>query len=143
MKLNFSTGICIGLFALSFQWFILGGGGLGSQRKILFIVLVSQKMIRVSPVALSHMFKKSRNMFFYVKSGGCNGFEYVLEPCDTAPKNSELHQEPDGALHICNMSTLYLLGTEIDWKEDIMGSRFVFSNPNARSKCGCGSTFSV
>ena len=100
-------------------------------------------MIRVSSLASAQMFKKSRNMFFYVKSGGCNGFEYVLEPCGTSPKNSESQQEPDGVLHVCNMSTLYLLGTEIDWKEDIMGCRFVFSNPNAQSMCGCGSTFSV
>lgn len=38
---------------------------------------------------------------------------------------------------------LHLLGTEIDWKEDTTGSRFVFDNPNANSMCGCGATFST
>lgn len=104
-------------------------------------------MISVSSLAYKHMFKNSKNMFFYVKAGGCNGFEYVLEPCEAAPQNSESHKEsnwdPGVAIHICKMSTLYLLGTRIDWKEDIMGSRFVFKNPNAQNMCGCGSTFSV
>lgn len=93
------------------------------------------------------MFKHSKNMFFYVKSGGCNGLEYVLEPCTSAPQNSESHKEdhwePGVNLHVCNMSTLYVLGTTIEWKEDIMGCRFVFNNPNAHNMCGCGSTFSV
>tara|TARA_B110000858_G_C17410289_1_gene296445 strand:- start:41 stop:343 length:303 start_codon:yes stop_codon:yes gene_type:complete len=100
-------------------------------------------MISISKLASEHMFKNSRNIFFYVKSGGCNGLEYIIKPCTTPPKNTEPQKERYGTLHICNMSILYLVGTEINWKEDVMGSRFIFSNPNAQNKCGCGSTFSV
>ena len=40
------------------------------------------------------------------------------------------------------MSLIHLLGTEIDWKKDIMGESFHFNNPMAKSKCGCGTSFS-
>ena len=46
-------------------------------------------------------------------------------------------------INVCGKSLLYLLGTNVDWKEDYMGNRFVFENPNASSKCGCGTTFSI
>jgi len=44
---------------------------------------------------------------------------------------------------VCGKSMFLVIGTEIDWKEDYMGSRFEFNNPNAKGMCGCGSTFSV
>ena len=46
-------------------------------------------------------------------------------------------------VYICNKSLLFLIGTTIDWKKNIMGETFVFNNPNATSKCGCGSSFSA
>ena len=46
-------------------------------------------------------------------------------------------------LVVDNNSIFYLIGTEIDWKNDIMGNRFEFNNPNANGTCGCGNTFSV
>jgi len=100
--------------------------------------------IRVSAAAAAEMFKRSKQLFFYCKSGGCNGLEYVLEPTLTKPEATDtMHLTTGVRLHVCDQSMFYLLGTEIDWKEDTMGSRFVFANPNAKSKCGCGSTFST
>ena len=78
-----------------------------------------------------------------IKSGGCNGFEYVLEPVVEKPSNVETQVFKNVQLYTCNISMLHLLGTQIDWKEDMMGSRFVFENPNANSACGCGATFST
>ena len=49
----------------------------------------------------------------------------------------------DTNIWLCHRSTLYLLGTEIDWLEDTMGNRFIFTNPNADSSCGCGKTFNI
>jgi iron-sulfur cluster assembly accessory protein len=100
--------------------------------------------IRVSRLASCEMLKRSKELFLYCKSGGCNGLEYVLEPCDAKPVDSETQILDSGvSLHTCNQSMFYLLGTGIDWQEDVMGSRFIFSNPNAKSMCGCGSTFST
>jgi len=100
--------------------------------------------IRVTNAASYQMWRRSKHLFFYCKSGGCNGFEYALENITTPPKNVESQLLDHGTtLHTCNQSMLYLLGTVIDWKEDTMGSRFIFENPNANSMCGCGATFST
>lgn len=79
---------------------------------------------------------------FSLKSGGCNGFEYKFETTDNELTNKyELHVQDNLKVHICGKSIMYVLGTEIDWKEDIMGQGFIFENPNATSTCGCGTSF--
>ena len=83
-------------------------------------------------------------ILFNVKGGGCNGLQYNLEPTNSKPlKIDEIVKVDKLKINVCGKSLLYLLGTEIDWREDYMGSRFIFNNPNASSKCGCGTTFSV
>lgn len=99
--------------------------------------------IRVTARAAVEMANRSARLLFSCKAGGCNGFEYVLEPCTTPEKADKQVVSSQVTLFTCHMSLLHLLGTEIDWKEDTMGSRFVFNNPNAESKCGCGATFST
>lgn len=94
---------------------------------------------------LSKIAKETNNQHirFYVKGGGCNGFNYKLEPTNEVPeKRDEIIKRENYVLSICNMSLIHLLGTEIDWKKDIMGESFHFNNPMAKSKCGCGTSFS-
>lgn len=99
--------------------------------------------IRVTQIAITQMSKRGSDLLFYCRTGGCNGFEYVLDPV-TNVEDAEKQKLSDNVnLWTCNKSMLYLLGSEIDWKEDTMGSRFVFNNPNAISMCGCGATFST
>ena len=87
---------------------------------------------------------KSKYILFSVEGGGCNGFKYNLEPNNEEPnKIDEIVNLEDLKINVCGKSLLYLLGTTIDWKEDFMGSRFTFENPNATAKCGCGTTFSI
>ncbi len=92
----------------------------------------------------SILLKSNKNAIrFYVKGGGCNGFNYKLKPTNEIPDNLDEIVKIDGVeIHICNSSTMHLLGTHIDWKEDIMGQGFHFENPMAQSKCGCGTSFS-
>jgi iron-sulfur cluster insertion protein len=66
----------------------------------------------------------------FVQGGGCSGFQYGFT------KNGV-------SLLIDAMSYQYLLGAEIDYKEDLQGAQFVIKNPNATTTCGCGSSFSV
>ena len=81
-------------------------------------------------------------VLFYLKSGGCNGFEYNFKPTNMSiSKNEDLHIQDDLKIYICGKSTMYVLGTHIDWKEDMMGQGFIFDNPNAKSLCGCGISF--
>lgn len=78
-----------------------------------------------------------------VKGGGCSGFSYALDLTET---KSESDEEFDihGIKVICDTkSYLYLNGTTLDFKDEIMGRGFTFSNPNASHSCGCGSSFSV
>ncbi|MEZ6318747.1 MAG: iron-sulfur cluster insertion protein ErpA [Phycisphaerales bacterium] len=78
-----------------------------------------------------------------VKGGGCSGFSYVLDLTETQ-KDSDEVIEQHGITIICDpKSLLYLAGTIIDFKDEIMGRGFVFKNPNATTTCGCGSSFAV
>ncbi len=78
-----------------------------------------------------------------VKGGGCSGFSYVLDLTESQ-KESDEQFEQHGIKIICDpKSLLYLNGTQIDFKDEIMGRGFVFQNPNATSSCGCGSSFSA
>lgn len=78
-----------------------------------------------------------------VKGGGCSGFSYVLDLTEKRKDSDELFEQ-HGIRVICDpKSLLYLGGTTVDFKDEIMGRGFVFSNPNATSSCGCGSSFSA
>jgi iron-sulfur cluster assembly accessory protein len=78
-----------------------------------------------------------------VKGGGCSGFSYLLDLTESQKDHDE-EFEQNGIKVICDpKSLLYLNGTTIDFKDEIMGRGFVFQNPNATSSCGCGSSFSA
>jgi iron-sulfur cluster assembly protein len=84
-----------------------------------------------------------------VRGGGCSGFSYSLDLVEDEPGESDEQFESHGVKILCDMkSHIYLAGesgdTHIDFKDDqMMGSGFVFKNPNATSTCGCGSSFSA
>jgi len=78
-----------------------------------------------------------------VKGGGCSGFSYLLDLTEQYGDQDEAFEQ-HGVRVICDpKSYLYLDGTTIDFKDEVMGRGFVFSNPNATSTCGCGSSFSA
>ena len=72
--------------------------------------------------------------------GGCAGFEYKWSFEDTIGEHDELIEN---VLLIDNIHELALFDMELDFKKDIFGSEFVFNNPNAKSSCGCGTSFSL
>jgi iron-sulfur cluster insertion protein len=75
----------------------------------------------------------------FVQGGGCSGFQYGFTLDE---EHNEDDFEVNGVL-IDSMSMQYLSGAVIDYKEDINGSQFSISNPNATTTCGCGSSFGV
>jgi iron-sulfur cluster assembly protein len=78
-----------------------------------------------------------------VKGGGCSGFSYFLDVTDKPAEDDEVF-ESNGVRVICDpKSYLYLGGTEVDYKDDLLKGGFVFNNPNAKRSCGCGSSFSA
>ena len=101
----------------------------------------------------------------YVTGGGCSGFQYgftfdeVIQPDDTVINkkvntNKEKEEGEAGGeaggevggtvqLLVDALSFQYLVGAEIDYKEDIEGEQFIIRNPNAKTTCGCGSSFTT
>jgi iron-sulfur cluster assembly protein len=78
-----------------------------------------------------------------VKGGGCSGFSYLLDLTEQQRDTDEAFEE-HGVKVVCDpKSYLYLNGTTIDFKDEVMGRGFVFNNPNATSSCGCGSSFTA
>jgi iron-sulfur cluster insertion protein len=79
----------------------------------------------------------------FVQGGGCSGFQYGFT-FDEIVNDDDTSMEKNGVtLLIDSMSYQYLVGAEIDYKDDLEGAQFVIKNPNATSTCGCGSSFSV
>ena len=79
-----------------------------------------------------------------VKGGGCSGFSYMLDLTEETKSDADEEMDSQGIKILCDMkSYLYLNGTEIDFKDEVMGRGFVFKNPNATSTCGCGSSFTA
>ena len=79
----------------------------------------------------------------FIRGGGCSGFQYGFQ-FDEAAADDDIKIARDGVEVLVDMLSLqYLNGAEIDYLDDIMGSRFLVNNPNAATTCGCGSSFSI
>ncbi len=79
----------------------------------------------------------------FVQGGGCSGFQYGFT-FDEIVNEDDTKMEKNGVtLLIDAMSLQYLVGAEIDYKDDLDGAQFVIKNPNATTTCGCGSSFSA
>ncbi len=79
-----------------------------------------------------------------VKGGGCSGFSYVIQFEDSPPKEKDLLFEIEGIkVLVDKKSILYLNGTILNWEKTLMHQGFKLDNPNEKSKCGCGTSFTV
>lgn len=85
----------------------------------------------------------------YVQGGGCSGLQYGFAFVDE-PEDMDLPLEKEITVDgkkvtvnflVCGISLTYLEGATIDYREDVKGSQFVITNPNANTTCGCGSSF--
>ena len=79
----------------------------------------------------------------FVQGGGCAGFQYGFTFDEVANDDDATMTKNGVSLLIDPISYQYLVGAEIDYKEDLHGSQFVIRNPNAITTCGCGSSFAV
>ena len=77
-----------------------------------------------------------------VKGGGCSGLSYTFAWERAAQLGDHVFQGPDGAqIFVDKKSLLFLKGTVLDYDTSLIGKGFVFNNPNAKTSCGCGSSF--
>lgn len=79
----------------------------------------------------------------FVQGGGCSGFQYGFTFDEAVNEDDTVLDKNGVQLLIDPMSFQYLVGAEVDYKEDLEGAQFVIRNPNASTTCGCGSSFSV
>jgi iron-sulfur cluster insertion protein len=79
----------------------------------------------------------------YITGGGCSGFQYGFE-FDEASNEDDVAVHRDGVTLVVDpLSLQYLMGAEVDYRESLQGAQFVIRNPNAKTTCGCGSSFSA
>ena len=78
-----------------------------------------------------------------VKGGGCSGLTYVLDLVDTLKEDDKVIEEHGLKLGIDRKSYVFLAGTSLEYSGGLNGKGFVFNNPNAKTTCGCGTSFGV
>lgn len=79
----------------------------------------------------------------FVQGGGCSGFQYGFTFDEEVQEGDTEIENCGVTLLVDPMSVQYLMGAEIDYREDLSGAQFIIRNPNATTTCGCGSSFSV
>jgi iron-sulfur cluster assembly accessory protein len=109
-----------------------------------------ESMLRITPVAATKVneireaegIEGTMALRLRVVGGGCAGFSYDLYFDE--PTEVDRQFEVAGVKCVVDeMSLMYLVGTEVDYVEGLQGAGFKFQNPNVKSTCGCGSSFSV
>ena len=109
-----------------------------------------ESMVHITPVAATKVneirdaegIEGNMALRLRVVGGGCAGFSYDLY-FDEAAEVDRQFEIQGVKVVVGEMSLMYLVGTEIDYVEGLQGAGFKFNNPNVKSTCGCGSSFSV
>jgi iron-sulfur cluster insertion protein len=109
-------------------------------------------MINVTPAAASKITellaeenKPGAGLRVFVQGGGCSGFQYglMIDEGDGDPSSDQVFTSNGVRLVVDPISIRYLEGAEVDFVDNMAGGGFTIKNPNAKSTCGCGSSFSA
>ena len=79
----------------------------------------------------------------FITGGGCSGFSYGFTFDDAVAEDDAVVERDGVTMLVDSLSYQYLLGAQVDYKEDLQGAQFVVANPNASSTCGCGNSFAI
>ena len=79
----------------------------------------------------------------YVTGGGCSGFQYGFKFDSEVAFDDDVIEFDNFSVLLDSMSYPYLYGSTLDFVEDLSGSKFVINNPNAKTTCGCGESFTI
>lgn len=79
----------------------------------------------------------------FIQGSGCSGFSYGFQLDDVRAEDDYVVEKAGINLLVDPMSYQYLVGATVDYKVDLMGAKFTIDNPNTKSTCGCGESFSV
>jgi iron-sulfur cluster assembly accessory protein len=109
-------------------------------------------MIHVTPTAASKITellaeenKQNAGLRVFVQGGGCSGFQYglMIDEGEGSSESDEVFESNGIRLLVDPISSRYLVGAEVDFVDNMAGGGFTIKNPNAKSTCGCGSSFTV
>ncbi|RMH06162.1 MAG: iron-sulfur cluster insertion protein ErpA [Nitrospirae bacterium] len=107
-------------------------------------------MVTITPVAeekIKELIKEEEDdvigLRIYVKGGGCSGYQYGMAFESKIDEDDTIIEKDGMKLIIDSQSAPMLQGAEVDYVDSLQGSGFAIKNPNAKSTCGCGSSFTV
>ena len=106
------------------------------------ITITEKAAAKVKEIAAAESLE-GQGLRLRVVGGGCAGFSYDLYFEDSVTDMDEQYEDKGVKLYVDPLSHQYLEDTEIDYVEGLHGSGFKFNNPNVKTSCGCGSSFSV
>ncbi|MBL6828949.1 MAG: iron-sulfur cluster assembly accessory protein [Puniceicoccaceae bacterium] len=114
------------------------GVRLGNEKLVLVTAAAGTKLS-----SLIEREQKGNYLRVKITGGGCNGLSYKMKFV-ADPKRGDILVRSSGALILVDTkSALYLRGTQLDYSDEMVGGGFKFSNPNAKSSCSCGESFSI
>ncbi len=104
-------------------------------------IVLTAKAVEMVKAAIAQEGLEGHGIRVGVMGGGCAGFQYSMD-FEKEPRPDDLQFEQDGVkLYVDPMSSMYLQGVTVDYVVGLQGAGFKFNNPNAKSTCGCGSSF--
>lgn len=115
--------------------------GLGRHQPKTMITITDSAQTRIQHI-LSEENNPLLRLRIFVQGGGCSGMQYGFTLDESAEEDDFVIESGNVQVLVDSMSSQYLQGAEIDFREDDMGASFSIKNPNAQTSCGCGSSFS-
>ena len=108
------------------------------------IIKITNKALKQLKIILNNGPEDAIGIIIGIDNSGCNGYSYKLDFAEKDEvKNYEYVSYDKIKIYIDPKATMFLLGSVMDYKNDKMSSKFVFNNPNEKSSCGCGESFSI
>jgi iron-sulfur cluster insertion protein len=114
----------------------------GTNYSFNMLALTEKAAEKVKEIRTAEGIETAMGLRLRVVGGGCSGFSYDLY-FDPAQEGDKIFDSFGVQLIVDQMSLMYLMGTEVDYVEGLHGAGFKFHNPNVKSTCGCGSSFSA
>lgn len=114
------------------------GVRIGNEKLVLLTQAAGEKVL-----ALIERDREGDYLRLAISGGGCNGLSYKMKFVDKLKKGDILVMSQGAKVVVDSKSALYLKGTHLDYSNKMVGGGFKFSNPNAKSSCSCGESFSI
>ena len=114
------------------------GVRLGNEKLVLVTAAAGTKLS-----SLIEREQKGNYLRVKITGGGCNGLSYKMKFADGPKRGDILVRSSGSQILVDTKSALYLRGTQLDYSDKMVGGGFKFSNPNAKSSCSCGESFSI